>query len=85
MDMDISSKLAVGSALISELDRLTDKLNPYDDKLPEIIKRAVLTKLRMKKCYDLWDQPPALLEQLERIDSVIKKLELIQNKCVTDM
>ena len=39
----------------------------------------------MMMCYEQWDRPPEFIEQIERMDFVIKKLEKMQNKHVTGM
>jgi hypothetical protein len=83
--MKIEDRLTVGKILIAEFGRLAGQLDPYDEQLPDIIKRALMTQLKMKAFYDKWDKPPQMLEQLDQMDLIIKRLEQIQNKHVTDM
>lgn len=80
--MKVSDRLLIGKILVDELERLAAEFDPYDDELPEIIKRAMMTKQKMKIFYKKWGEPPELLKQIEQIDSVIKKLEQLHNKHV---
>ncbi len=83
--MDISNRFEVGRILINELEQAVDNLSPYDEKLVEINKRANSIKRNMIIFYERWDRPPELFEQIEIMNSVIKKLEQLHNKHVTGM
>jgi hypothetical protein len=83
--MDLSDRFMVGKILITEFGRLAEEIDPYDDDLPEIIKRALYTRLKMKCFCIKYDEPPEMVEQLAMMDSVIKTLELKQNRYATDM
>lgn len=84
--MDISDRFEVGRILVDELERAVDNLSPFDEKLIKEIKiRANSVKRNMIIFYQRWDRPPELFEQIELMNSVIKKLEQMQNKHVTGM
>jgi hypothetical protein len=82
--MSIAEKLLISKVLIDELEFLILDFRPNSNNLPQIIKRAYSVKLNMQKFYIKNNQPEQLLEQLERMDSVIKKLESMQEKHVID-
>lgn len=82
--MDLTEKLTMGKVLMDILDVQTNELNdPFDDKLPEIISRAIRTQLQMEKFYLKQDKPPEMVEQLEKMSEIIKRLTELQNnkKC----
>ena len=84
--MDILDRLEVGNILIGEFERLAHKLDPSEEELLSVvIKKANSVKFKMMMCYEQWDRPPEFMEQIERMDFVIKKLEKMQNKHVTGM
>ena len=79
--MALEDKILFGQVLITVLDEQTQKLDdPWADDLPEFIKRAYVVKFRMLNFYNSHDQPPAILEQIEQMDGIIKRLMDLQNK-----
>ncbi|HSX39116.1 MAG TPA: hypothetical protein VLI92_00810 [Candidatus Saccharimonadales bacterium] len=81
MDFTLTERLLIGKALISVLEEATSQLDdPYDDSLPEMIKKAVMAQLRMKNFYSKHNEPPEMFEQLEQMDIIIKRLFELQNK-----
>lgn len=87
--MGIAERLIVGIALINELEKAVSQLEQHKKlsenakkELPEILRRAVAANLKMKTAYLQWDKPYELLEQIEKMEGVIKRLEYIYNKHV---
>jgi hypothetical protein len=78
--MELKERLHIGKVLIEMLEVGTRKLtDPYDDELPVFIKRAVMIQLRMKRFYHTHNQPPELLEQLDTIEKIVKRMTELQN------
>jgi hypothetical protein len=79
--MELEDKILFGRVLIAVLDEQTAKLDdPFDDELPQFIKRAMMVKFKMKNFYFSHNQPPEMDEQIERMDGIIKRLMDLQNK-----
>ena len=78
--MDIPERLKMSRVLLGELEKNIIDLEPYDDEFDEIYSKALHIKMKMKMFHTRTGEPPELLEQLGLIDSVIKKIEDIQNK-----
>lgn len=78
--MELKDRLFVGNALIEILKEHTDKLDdPYCEELPMFIKRALIVQVRMKGFYHQHNEPPEMLEQLEMIQGIVKKMMDLQN------
>lgn len=78
--MEIPERLKMSRVLLGELEKNIVDLAPYDDEFDEIYSKAMHIKMKMKIFYARKGEPPELLEQLNLIDSIIKKIEDIQNK-----
>jgi len=78
--MDIPERLKMSRVLLGELEKNIVGLEPFDDEFEEIYSKALHIKMKMKMFYIRTGEPPELLEQFGLIDSVIKKIEDIQNK-----
>jgi hypothetical protein len=83
--MEVSEKFLLGKILMRSLEEEVNKLDPADDHIPEIIYRAHKTRLKLKMFYKKWDEPQEVADQLNHLESIIKKLEQMQNKHVTDV
>jgi hypothetical protein len=79
--VDLAEKILVGRVLIDILDEQTVKLDdPYDDELPMFIHKAMIVRLKMKQWHSTHGQPPEMVDQLEQMDKIIKRLMELQNK-----
>lgn len=78
--METTERLLFGKILIAEFGRLSENLDPAEIDVGEIVRRANVTRFKMKTCYEKWDRPAELKEQIDEMDSIIKKLEQMQNK-----
>lgn len=78
--MEITERLQLSKVLLGELEKMVLDLNPYDDEVNEIYTRALHAKMKMKAFYIQYGQKSELLEQINLMDSVIKKIEEIKNK-----
>lgn len=78
--MEKSDRFIIGKILIEVLEKHVNRLDPYDDDLAEIVQRAYKTHLKMHRTYENWGRPVEMLEQLDKMDSIIKKLHQMQNK-----
>ena len=78
--METSDRFLLGKILIRTLEDEVKKLDPNDEHIPEIINRAHITRLKMKMFYKKWDEPQEVAEQLDQMESIIKKLEQMHNK-----
>ena len=77
--MDIPERLKMSRVLLGELEKNIVDLEPYDDEFDEIYSKVLHIKMKMKMLHPRTGEPPELLT-IELIDSVIKKIEDIQNK-----
>lgn len=78
--MELKDRIFVGKALIDILKEHTDKLDdPYCEELPIFIKRALVVQIRMKGFYHQYNEPTEMLEQLETIQGIVKKMVDLQN------
>ena len=78
--MELEARVKIGEILISEFERLSKELDPHDEELPRIIKRAWIAKLKMRMFYDTTERSPELLSLINKLDEVIKKVEELHNK-----
>lgn len=79
--VDLTEKMLVGKVLINLLDEQTVNLeDPYDDELPVFINRAMIVRLKMKQWHNTHGQPPEMIEQIDQMDKIIKRLMELQNK-----
>jgi hypothetical protein len=79
--MELKDRLYLGNALIEILKEHTDRLDdPFDEDLPDYIRRAIMVKMRMRGFYTQYGEPPEMLEQLETIENIIKSMMELQNK-----
>ena len=76
--MNIPDRLKMSRVLLGELEKNIVGLEPFDDEFDEIYSKAL--HIKMKMFYTRTGEPPELLEQFSLIDSVIRKIEDIQNK-----
>ena len=83
--MTVKERILIGKILIERFSELADEVSSYHEELPVIIIKANLAKFNMVKYYEKWDKPPELLECIEQMDTIIKKLEQKQNRNVTGM
>lgn len=77
--MEITERLLISKVLISKMSEILDQIDPYDDELPAIFAKTLHLKMKMKMFYAKHDEPE-LLEQLNLVETLIKKIEDIQNK-----
>jgi hypothetical protein len=86
MDEMTQSRLMLGRVLINRFEELSKDLDPAEGNLDEVIYRATHAREKMHLVYLKVGEPPELLEQIKKMDSVIKKVEKLQNNHrVTDM
>lgn len=83
--MDITARVLIITLLVDEFNKLAMALDPCDHDFPEILKKAKLIQAKAERFYIKWDNSPELLERIQSMDSIIKKLEQKQNNHVTDM
>jgi hypothetical protein len=78
--MELTERLQLSRVLLGELDKMIVSLEPYDDELDEIYSRALHLKMKMKMVGMQYEQASEILEQIDFVDKVIKKLEVLKNK-----
>ena len=83
--MESTEKLRFGRILLDELEKAVSELDPNSELLPEIIKKSNIIKLKMLIAYRNMDKSPEMLEQINQLESIIKKVEQMHNKHVTEM
>lgn len=83
--MDSSAQLLIAQMLLDEFSILVKASDPYGNDLSSIIKKAKLLEAKMVWFYIKWGKIPEMLELIQKMDSIIKKLEKKQNNHVTDM
>lgn len=81
----IQDRFFMAQLLLDELERLADQLDPSKGDLPYILERAYNTQSKMKAFYEKWDEPPVMLEQINQINAVIKRLELLHTNYVNSL
>lgn len=83
--MHLSERLLIGHILIAEFEKLANNIDPHDDEMNEVINRANYSLMKMKMFHKKMGEPPEMVQQIEYMATVIKKLEQKQNKHVTDV
>ena len=83
--MDLAARLLIAENLLTEFGILVEALSPYDRDFPEIIKKAKSVEAKMNRFYIKWHNPPEMLEHIQTMNKIIKRLEQKQNNHVTDM
>jgi hypothetical protein len=84
--VDMEAKLTITMLLLNEFGILVEALDPYNlVDYPIIISKIKLVEAKMIRLYYKWDNPTELLDHIQHMSSIIKKLERKQNKHVTDM
>lgn len=74
--MDLAMRLTVGKILVNEFGRIVDESELDDYEIDEVVKRASFTYLKMKLFAKKYDDPPELIELTERLNNIIKALEI---------
>lgn len=83
--MDLAARLLIVEILLTEFAVLVEALDPYDRDFPEILRKAKSVEAKMNRFYIKWDNPPEMLEHIQGINKIIKRLEQKQNNHVTDL
>lgn len=84
--MDNRAILLITELYLDEFDKLVEGVSPYNKHdFPETFHRIKKVQAKMIKLCLKWDKSPELLEQIQRVEPIIKKLEQKQNNHVIDM
>lgn len=84
--MDMEAKLSIVMLLLAEFCMLVEALDSYNSNdFSTILRKIKLVEAKMIRFYIKWDNPAELLEHIQHMNSIIKKLERKQNNHVTDM
>lgn len=84
--MDMEAKLTITMLLLNEFGILVEALDPFNKfDYPVIMWKIKSVEAKMIRLYYKWDNPTELLDHIQHMSSIIKKLERKQNKHVTDL
>jgi hypothetical protein len=78
--MELTERLQLSRVLLGELEKMIVSLDPYDDELDEIYSKALHLKMKLKMVFMQHQYVSEILEQIDFIDSVIKKIEKLKDK-----
>lgn len=78
--MDVQERVYMGKILIDILEDQSTKFSVYDEEWPEIIKRALMVQLRMRRFHAKHNEPPELMEQIDRLSKIVNKMLEAQSK-----
>ena len=83
--MEATEMFRFGQILINELEKGINNLrDPHEEELHDILNRSYRVKTKMQILYSKCESIE-LLNQMNQLDSIIKKVEQLHNKHVTEM